>query len=61
MSKYFKMLGAGLKYSLYLGGFTLVGSATYLQYINHQLGSIDIDREAMVKYYIDNSKQFNVS
>jgi hypothetical protein len=61
MSKYLKMLGAGIKYSLYLGGATLVGSLTYLQYVNYNLGSIDIDREAMVIYYTDKSNNFNFS
>lgn len=38
------MLGQGVKYSLYLGTATLTGSALYLQYINGQLGGIEIDR-----------------
>jgi hypothetical protein len=61
MSKYLRMLGQGIKYSLYLGGATLTGSALYLQYVNSQLGSIDIDREAMTKYYSEHSKEFNVN
>jgi hypothetical protein len=45
MNKYLKMLGQGIKFSLYLGGATLTGSALYLQYVNSQLGAIDLDRE----------------
>lgn len=55
------MLGQGLKYSLYLGGATLTGSLLYLQYINSQVGSIEIDRTAMTKYYTDPAKQFNMT
>jgi hypothetical protein len=55
------MLGQGVKVAAYLGGATLAGSLAYLQYINYKLGGIDIDREAMVKYYTDNAKHFKVS
>lgn len=55
------MVKQGVKISLYMGGATLLGSLAYLQYINYQLGGIDIDRDAIVKYYTDNSKQFNVT
>ena len=51
MSKYFKLLLQGAKYSLYLGGATVVSSLTYLQYINLQIGSIEIDKDALVKFY----------
>jgi hypothetical protein len=61
MSKYIRMIGQGIKYSLYLGGATLTASALYLQYVNSQLGGIDIDREGMMKYYSEHSKQFNMS
>lgn len=55
------MLGQGIKYSLYLGGATITASAIYLQYVNSQLGSIDVDRESVTNYYAKHSKEFNVS
>lgn len=61
MSKYLKILGQGVKYSLYIGGATLTGSLIYLQYISYRIGGIDLDRATIVKYYSDNSKQFRMS
>lgn len=51
MSKYIKFLLQGVKYSLYLGGATAATSLAYLQYINYKIGSIEIDRDALIKFY----------
>lgn len=61
MSKYLRILGQGIKLSLYLGLSTFAGSLIYLQYVNYRIGSIDIDRKAMIKYYTDETKQWKVS
>ena len=54
MSKYLRVLGQGIKYSLYLGLATLSGSFLYLQYINAQLGGIDVNKEELIRFYTDN-------
>ena len=61
MSKYVKIFAQGIKYSLYFGLATFTGSLFYLQYINYKIGNIEIDRQAMIKYYTDEKKQWKVS
>lgn len=61
MLKFLKYVGQGIKYTLYLGGVITASSLTYLQYINYKIGSIDIDREAIVKYYGGDSGQYKMS
>ncbi len=51
MLKYFKPILQGVKYCLYLGGVITATSLTYLQYINYKIGSIEIDKDAVIKYY----------
>ena len=52
MSRYFKIGLQGLKISLYLGAFTISSSFAYLQYINSQIGKINIDPVVTAKHYI---------
>lgn len=52
MRKFLKVAAKGLKISLYLGVFTVSSSLLYLQYINAQIGKIDIDPDITAKHYI---------
>ena len=46
------ILGKGLKYISYVGVASLTLSFGYLQYVNSQVGPIDLNKELLVKYYI---------
>jgi hypothetical protein len=52
MKKYLKLLGSGLKYAGYLTLGTTAIAFGYLQYINSQIGPIEIDRQLSTKYYV---------
>ena len=56
MKRITKIIGKGLKYAAitFSGGLTL--SLGYLQFINYQVGSIEIDRQDLVKFYMEKEK-----
>ena len=50
------ILGKGLKYISIVGAASLALSFGYLQYVNSQVGPIDVNKEFLVKYYIEHEK-----
>ena len=56
MQKYLKTLGSGLKYAAYLGLGSVAVGFGYLQYINSQIGPIDVNRDETTKFYMSQYK-----
>ena len=56
MKKYLRLFGKGLKYAGYLFGTTASLGLCYLQFVNSQVGPIDIDKQAFIKHYMDVGK-----
>ena len=56
MRRISKIVGGGLKYAALTltGGLTL--SFGYLQFINRQVGSIEVDKQDLIKFYMEKEK-----
>ena len=61
MLKMFKYVLQGFKYSLYLTGATTATSLVYLQYINYKIGSIELDKDALVNFYSSSDNQYKMN
>ena len=56
MRRFTKLLGKGLKYVAYVGVGSFGLSMAYLKYINSQVGEIYMNKDILVKYYMENEK-----
>lgn len=56
MKKYLKPLLKGVKFAGYLCAGTSVLAFSYLQYVNSQVGPIDINKEVFIDHYIKEAK-----
>ena len=56
MRRYLKPLFKGLKYAGFLLAGTSIASVGYLQYINWQVGPIDINKEVFIDHYMKEGK-----
>lgn len=56
MRRYLKLLATSAKYAGILVAGTATVGLTYLQYINSQVGPIDIDKQRFMKYHTEESK-----
>jgi hypothetical protein len=56
MKRYLKPLYRGLKYAGILFTGTSIAALGYLQYVNSQVGPIDINKEVFIDHYMKEAK-----